>query len=243
MNGARYRRGNVLIGLVTAGFVLAMLLDVVSVGSNLLEIRLLERAAAGGVITDDEAMFNDLRQGALGLAHFGLNIFIVVMFCMWVYRANKNARALGAQGMEYTPGWTVGWFFIPIANLWKPYQAIHQVWRASDPLADPRDPSAWEQSPNSALVGGWWAAWVVTNVAANVAMRVTAPTLTSQPTIEELLTSSWVSLGSDAVDIPAALLALLVSRGLYRRLELKAAAVHEFAAADAGDGVPPSPVF
>jgi hypothetical protein len=56
-------------------------------------------------------------------------IFQIIMFLMWVYRMNKNTRALAPEAkMKYTPAWSVGWFFIPIANLWKPYQVLKEIW-------------------------------------------------------------------------------------------------------------------
>jgi len=35
--------------------------------------------------------------------------------------------------MEYTPGWSVGWFFVPLYNFYKPYRAITELYLASDP--------------------------------------------------------------------------------------------------------------
>ena len=61
----------------------------------------------------------------------------ILLFCVWIRRANVNADALVASGMEFTPGWAVGWFFVPFANLYKPYQAMAEIYRASDPNADP----------------------------------------------------------------------------------------------------------
>ncbi len=62
-----------------------------------------------------------------------------VPFLMWIHRANRNARALGAQDMRFTPGWSVGWFFVPLLSLWKPYQAMKEIWRAS------QDPHTWQE--------------------------------------------------------------------------------------------------
>lgn len=52
-------------------------------------------------------------------------------FMMWTFRAAHNLRALGALALKTTPGWAVGWYFVPIANLWKPYQAGIEIWQAS----------------------------------------------------------------------------------------------------------------
>ena len=52
-------------------------------------------------------------------------------FLRWVYLAHANLRALGFDGGNFTPGWAVGWYFIPIANLWKPLEAMRELWQAS----------------------------------------------------------------------------------------------------------------
>jgi len=58
--------------------------------------------------------------------------------------------------MEITPGWAVGWNFIPIATLWKPYQAIRQIWQASHNLQAP------ESVPVPNLFVWWWTFWIIT---------------------------------------------------------------------------------
>lgn len=49
-----------------------------------------------------------------------LNVLAVVAagiaVLRWIYRASRNAHAFG-PAMTVTPGWAVGWFFVPIANL------------------------------------------------------------------------------------------------------------------------------
>ena len=36
-----------------------------------------------------------------------------------------------ADHESFTPGWSVGWFFVPIMNPWKPFQAMREIWQAS----------------------------------------------------------------------------------------------------------------
>ena len=83
----------------------------------------------------------------------GLTTAILVL--TWIYRANHNARQLGAADMRFTPGWAVGWYFIPIAWFWKPYQAMTEIWRASV------NPSGWGAVPVSPLLRWWWGLWIV----------------------------------------------------------------------------------
>jgi hypothetical protein len=64
----------------------------------------------------------------LGLAA----IAAVVGACMWQHRAASTARALG-YAAKHSPGWGVGCWFVPIVNLWMPYQAIRDCLAPGDP--------------------------------------------------------------------------------------------------------------
>jgi hypothetical protein len=83
----------------------------------------------------------------------------------WIYRANSNAHRLNTD-VAMSPGWNVGWFFVPIATFWKPFEGVREVWRVS---ANPDDPNAAEQ-PN--FLFKWWAFWVLTNVTATASFRL-----------------------------------------------------------------------
>ncbi len=87
-----------------------------------------------------------------------------ICFLVWTYRLSRNLRVLGVVGLKFTPGWAVGYFFIPIISLWKPYQVFQEIWRASDPGPAPRSGGAWQNLPVPALLGFWWVLWMISNV-------------------------------------------------------------------------------
>ena len=78
-----------------------------------------------------------------------------ILVLTWIHRANYNARQLGAADLHFTPGWAIGWYFVPIAWFWKPYQAMTEIWRAS------RNPSDWRGETVSPLLPWWWVLWIV----------------------------------------------------------------------------------
>lgn len=88
----------------------------------------------------------------LVMAGVGLTTMILVL--VWIHRANYNARQLGATGLKMSPGWAVGWYFVPIACFWKPYQAMKEIWQASV------NPKHWWRQAGSPLLGWWWALWL-----------------------------------------------------------------------------------
>ena len=145
---------------------LGIALSALSLASQLLELQLLNDMRASllnemqaGKSWVGEAAGNDLRSIVARLdkwrdlsrylqiivsLQFVNGVVVIVLFCIWIYRANYNARQLGATDMQFSPGWAVGWNFIPIANLWKPYQAMREIWQAS---ADPLHCSTRSQRP------------------------------------------------------------------------------------------------
>ena len=52
--------------------------------------------------------------------------------------------------MEITPGWEIGCYFVPIANLAMPYLVMKEIWNAS---ASPAD---WRSLSGHPIVKWWW---------------------------------------------------------------------------------------
>lgn len=104
---------------------------------------------------------------AVGLTDALLTLVTIVFFSMWIYRAAANIVVAGTVGFDYTPGWAVGWFFIPIANLFKPYAAMRKIWNASHG----RQGDQLEQAEG--LLAIWWGCWLLSNIASNISLRLT----------------------------------------------------------------------
>jgi len=130
-----YKNSEKLTSWVRYFLYLQIAVAVVSIASGYMEYQLLSDYQSGVYTSNEKAVSdgetNDQRQGIIALVH--MLVFIVSGFLIlkWIYRANYNARQLGAEGMNFTPGWSVGWYFVPIATLWKPYQAMKEIWKAS----------------------------------------------------------------------------------------------------------------
>jgi len=77
-----------------------------------------------------------------------------IIFMVWVYRAMARAREL-TPTLTITPGWAVGWFFVPVASLWMPYGVMTEIVEGSGVNA----PAYAERTRT--LIGWWWGAWIV----------------------------------------------------------------------------------
>lgn len=179
-------------------------LDVLAILSGVLEYRLLNDFK-NGVYTSEAAAVaageaSDLRQRFIGIAQ--LLTFLVggVLVLRWIHRANTNARELGAAGMEFTAAWSVGWYFIPFANLWKPFQAMREIWQASS------NPGNWKNQPVPGLLGWWWTAWLISGLLGNYMFRLSL----KAKEIDELLNVNVITQCVDIAGLLASLLLLSV---------------------------------
>jgi hypothetical protein len=104
--------------------------------------------------------------------------------------------------MKYTPGWSVGYYFIPILMLWKPYQALKETFQASHP----KFKENWHQAAAPRLLPFWWTMWLISSFFGQITLLTTL----EAETVEEWLTLSWVNLISGLIDIPLGIVMLLL---------------------------------
>jgi hypothetical protein len=117
-----------------------------------------------------------LLQGLIALIQLPAIIFAMVTFLIWLHRVYTNLPALRSDNTEFTPGWAVGWWFIPFANLVKPFQAVRNAWSESDPDVSPGYGFLTSvQSGAPAFMAFWWAFWLLANIVANIAYRIFEP--------------------------------------------------------------------
>jgi hypothetical protein len=166
------------------------------------------KSAETGQITLDDVYDQSLVQLALvGLPQLVVTVASFVLIAMWIYRVAWNARVFaGARNMDFTPGWSVGWYFVPFVNLWKPYQAMKEVWRAS------ANPSQMDRTSVSWWLPLWWLLWLANNIVGNYAGRAAW----RADTVSEEIDSALASITADAINIPLCLVFLLIVNRVFR---------------------------
>lgn len=140
---------------------------------------------------------------AVARAFFQIGIFLttVILVLTWIHRANHNARQLGAADMRFTPGWAVGWYFVPIAWFWKPFQAMKEIWHASADSAD------WQGKPAPGLLRWWWILWIVPFWGSGIVEWIAGRSL-DEAGAETV--ASATSLTTMALDVPLALVLIAI---------------------------------
>lgn len=153
--------------------------------------QLADRSFVSVEAVQDAAELSDRLQGVMGVSQLLVLVVAYVLGGCWIVRVARNARALGAQGMAVSPGWAVGWYFIPFANLIKPFRAMDEIWRAS------ASPARWQQLASPTLLRVWWGCWLVVAFMGNASMRLTL----RAKELDELLQANTVGIASEIADI------------------------------------------
>jgi hypothetical protein len=191
-------------------------LDVVAVWADWARYDLLGRIVNGGGYTVAEATTSDNRQSAIALLQILALIVGAFFFIRWFLQAYRNVDALGGT-RDYTEKWA-GWaWFVPILSLWRPKQIANEIWRASDPDHPDQAPS--KSTPLWGVLAFWWACWLVSNFISQIGARMAF----HNDTADGLRHSTAAYLIGDAIDIAAAVLAIVVILRITARQEERAA--------------------
>ena len=126
-----------------------------------------ENAGAINLETMEPPLLTGAAAIVIGLAVLTMIVSIIVVG-MWIHRAHANLKLAGIHDNATSPSWAVGWFFIPIANLFKPFQAMRELWTSSHGVSDRYGDEAGGPLPQ------WWGCWIVGNVLTSVSSRVSS---------------------------------------------------------------------
>lgn len=211
--------------IVTATLVAAIIAAVLSIVFDVQRISVVNQitadAAAGnaaGLIADHaNAVTSDQRTALAGVLEGATLVVTGIAFLIWFFRAYANLPALGATHLRYRTGWAVGAWFIPVLSWFQPKRIANDIWRGSEPDANPDSEPNWV-APVSPLPHWWWAA-LLTSGFLGQAARLTW----RSGTASGLLGSSEVDIASAVASCVAAVLAVTIVHRTTARQEQRAA--------------------
>src|SRR5260370_20338084 len=70
-------------------------------------------------------------QGCIALLFLLALIASATLWLCWLHRAYSNLKLLGTRETRFTTGWAVGYWFLPVFNLFRPYQIVSDLWMRS----------------------------------------------------------------------------------------------------------------
>lgn len=143
----------------------------------------------------------------------GINVFLfvaeAVVLLLWQYRAYKNLTAFNAKNLNYTPGWAIAYWFIPILNLFRPLQVLSEIWHGSDPETVESDFN-YGNTSIPALFGIWWGLRLIGGISERFIMSSS-----NSNGLDE--TSYAISLISSVTVTISLVLLLIIVRGIDNR--------------------------
>ena len=213
--------------LVTILLIVGVVISLLTIPSHVLDMYALPFGEEQE-ISDNPAGFLALAlTGVLGLATIAVYIATAVVFLMWLYRVSNNVAAFGKRTAN-SSGWAVGSFFVPIVNLFIPYQSVKDIWSKSEPTG--ADATFYSNSPPG-FFPAWWGFWIASNIASNAYFRMTLAEVPPEGSV-------IVGILSEILSIAAAVFAIQVVKEIDRRQEERAQNLQQ-----AFPTPPPPPVF
>lgn len=212
-------RGRARLATIALGALIAI--SAVGIISTFIEVVFLRNIADGAYANVSDAEFyaladaNDSRQAIVWLLYFAIFLVAVFTFLMWQYRVRKNADYIGTTDLRFSPGWVVGWWFIPIMSLFRPYQVMKELWQSNYH-------NGYEQGESqnlevSWLIGWWWGLFLLGGFIGNAAGRI----YLRSEYIETLIIGGWLDIGSSVIWIVSAVLAIVLIREISDFQEAK----------------------
>ncbi|MFT5860236.1 MAG: hypothetical protein ACI865_002344 [Flavobacteriaceae bacterium] len=100
-----------------------------------------------------------------------LSILAAIVFIMWFRRAYYNLHQIVPTGLRYTEGWASGAWFIPVFNLWGPYQIAADLFKRTEGLLV--NENLIEAKPvRFQIMGWWWGIWIASSVFSRIDARM-----------------------------------------------------------------------
>ncbi|MFC7336357.1 DUF4328 domain-containing protein [Haloferula chungangensis] len=190
----------VVIGLVIASTVIEILMMLITAA----ELNVLKSDGSGSYLEGLTHQWIPLALSGSAILFLILYIATIVAFARWIIRSSKNAWLFSRQSNQFittiTPGWAVGYYFIPIINLWKPYTAMREIRDATD------------QGILRGVLPFWWTTWVASAILGQISFRLG----NRADTIEKYISSSVFDLVVLPLSLALSVLAIILVRDITR---------------------------
>jgi membrane protease YdiL (CAAX protease family) len=188
---------------VLAGFILAA---VVGAGALAFRLDAVDRYRNGDISALADVRDGDDAVDASASILVLLNIALLVLIIIFLYRAVKNTETWNREKEKWTPGWAIGGWFIPLANFVIPFLVVRETWQRSSPSYV----AGTSERPSTGLLWGWWLLFIVGIVAIQVDPGG------DNPTLDEIRVRDGFGIGGLVLLAVAAVLMMLMVRRLAR---------------------------
>lgn len=179
-------------------------LEILALFSGIFQYNLLQKAANGELVTSQMANANDIRQQVIGIIYLVAFIVSGIVFINWFRRAYYNLH-LSTTHVSHSEGWAAGAWFVPIINLYRPYQIMKELYTKTSELIEERGVSFYGDL-NVGALNIWWTLWIISGIMGQIEFRYTR----HANTIEEISISTIISIIGNVLGVVLALITIKV---------------------------------
>ena len=186
------------------------LTDAAAIPAALAYAQYLTSLDPNAVVEELDLAASELVYSLVALAQLAALIIAGVFFIRWFHLAYLNLESFSDQPLTYSSSWTIWGFFVPVLNLFRPYQLMREIWT--------RTSARWQE--DTYRVGGlprptdhvnlWWGLFLATSFLGNAVGRATW----RATSVQEILGATWATLFADLFDIAAVVAALALVRSV-----------------------------
>jgi hypothetical protein len=196
-------------------------IEVISVISDYFQYRLISGMVAGEPIDMGLAESNDMRQRLIGITAIIVLIVSAIIYVRWFRRAFYNLETK-TRGLQFSNNDAASCWFIPLLNLYKPFQIMDEMYRRTEILLS-EQVKDYKASFTFYNIRWWWAFWILHNIAGQIVFRMAM----AAETADEILNATIFSMVTGLINIPLALIAILVIQDYTEKENLLASLKNE----------------
>lgn len=140
----------------------------------------------------------------VSLASFAISIGAVITYILWFRRAYANLHKK-VNYLSYAEGWAAGSWFVPILQLFRPYQIMQEMYQETDDWLS-KNVKNYTPKFKYPYVGLWWILWIIVMFVGYAAVSLSAG-VRGMNDIQMLL---WINIFSNLISIPLCFVAVKV---------------------------------
>jgi len=183
---------------------IVMGLEILTLGSNYMQYSLLQKIASGIEITAADATLNDTRVQLIAIVCLVAMVVSIITFIQWFRRAYYNLHQC-ADNLSHSEGWAAGSWFVPILNLFRPYQIMLELYSRTSTVLSKHDIQL-KKYLDTQFLGFWWTLWIINNFLGNYTLKSSMKT----ESIDSMLNVCLVEMVGNIIMIVLSLITIRV---------------------------------
>ena len=201
-----------------------MTVCVINIFSNVMQINLMNDYFVKDLYSEDVfGVLADKNDSRVAIVDSLYLIFLIPSYFLigrWFFVSAKINHLSGIKELNFSPGWSVGWYFIPFANLVMPYRSLKETFKASF------NSKEWQNNKVPYDFPIWWATFLIASWLGNISFRMYLE-LGETYTYEQLNQISYIDIVTDVLFIVNAIFLLRIVNIIYHNQKDKNFKLHE----------------